>query len=91
VSFALDPTTIGIIFAIVAVIFSIVYTLLISKGIRIGRKWTSLKESELQSKPEETTKSDIHMLAVAMDDVKHRLDEIQAALDEIRELLRSTV
>jgi hypothetical protein len=83
-SLALDPTTIGIIFAAVAVIFSIVYAVLIGKGIRIGRKWTSLKESELQSKPEETTKSDIHTLAVEMDDVKHRLDEIQAALDEIR-------
>jgi phosphoenolpyruvate-protein kinase (PTS system EI component) len=91
VSFVLDPTTVGVIFAVVAVGFSVVYAVLISKGIRIGKKWTSLKESELESKPEKSIESDVHMLTVAMDDVKHRLDGIETALDEIRELLRSTV
>jgi cell division protein FtsW (lipid II flippase) len=88
---ATDIAMIGVICAIVGFIFSLIFAVLFGRGVRIGRNWIKLKESELQSKPEELAKADLQRLIAGMDDTKHRLDEVQKTLNEIRDLLRSTV
>jgi hypothetical protein len=90
-SSAVDFGWIAVIFATIAVIFSAIWILLLSKGLRMGTKLVEQKESEPQNKLEESTKADLQRLIAGMDDTKHRLDEVQKTLNEIRDLLRSTV
>jgi hypothetical protein len=90
-SSAMDFAMIGAIFATIAVIFSVIWVVLLSKGLRIGTKMVEQKESEPQNKLEESTKADLQMLIAGMEDTKHRLDEVQTTLNEIRDLLKSTV
>jgi hypothetical protein len=88
---AMDIAMIGAICAIVAIIFSVIWVVLLGKGVRIGAKLIEQKELEPQNKLEESTKADLQRLISGMDDTKHRLDEVQTTLNEIRDLLRSTV
>jgi large-conductance mechanosensitive channel len=90
-SSTIDYGMIGAIFATIAVIFSVIWLVLFTKALRMDTKLTKQEESEPPNKLEESTKADLQRLIAGMDDTKHRLDEVQTTLNEIRDLLKSTV
>ncbi|MEM2130430.1 MAG: hypothetical protein QXZ70_07525 [Candidatus Bathyarchaeia archaeon] len=60
-------------------------------GILVGMfsKWASLKKLEVRNKSGE--KANLDTIKANMEDFKHRLEKIESTVNEIRELLKSTV